>query len=195
MNLLIPLLAVSALLFACVDQVDQVTPNRRDHLRKSRVVGSPRGDDDASPQRRTPCPEGIEGRGLRMVESYPPKPDFESFNLWRTKTGTGRSGCLSIVAGQQQSHAADGVDDPATYYPNGWLFIFGDYLHNKDGIGKREVPLPRPVRIVDVKGSGYGARVALQSLANCSEATYDVKTRRTNVRRRSGAYKCPTESH
>jgi hypothetical protein len=31
--------------------------------------------------------------------------------------------------------ASDGAQDPATYYPNGWLFIFGDYLHNKSRSG------------------------------------------------------------
>ena len=123
------------------------------------------------------CPEGIEGKGLELVEHYPPKPYFESFNLWRSQTGTGRTAvCLSIVAGQYQSHASEGEDDPTRYEPNGWLFLFGDYRHDNDGIGTREVPLPRPVRVVTYYGRGYNAVLRLQSLKDCSTIAYDVSS-------------------
>lgn len=60
-----------------------------------RPVGAPRKEQDD-------CPEGIAGQGLRMIEAYPPRPYFESYNLWRTQTQTGRKNCLTIVAGRQQ---------------------------------------------------------------------------------------------
>lgn len=147
----------------------------------SQASPTPPSDSSARPARHAPgvndeCPEGVEGKGLRMVEPYPPKPYFESFNLWRTKTETGRTGCLTIVAGRQQSHSSEGEDDPTTYHPNGWLFIFGDYQHDKDGIGGRKVPLPRPVRVVLSSGHGYEALLLLQSLKDCSTIAYDVSS-------------------
>lgn len=120
------------------------------------------------------CPEGIEGRGLGEPESYPPKPYFEAFNLWRTESRATRRGCFTVVAGQQQSHASDGENDPTTYEPNGWLFIFGDYRRDPDGITTAEVPLPRPVRVIGYSGRGFKAVLRLQSLADCSTIAYDV---------------------
>lgn len=111
-----------------------------------------------------------------MVESYPPRPYFESFNLWRTRTTTGRTKCLTIVAGRQIRHESEGENDPVIYEPNGWLFIFGDYRHDKDGIGSRAVPLPKPVRIVMGSGEGYRAKLLLQSLTDCSVNAYDVRS-------------------
>jgi hypothetical protein len=138
---------------------------------------TPIDDGNATPRprkSRDECPEGIEGKGLHLDEFYPPKPYFESFNLWRTKTGTGLSHCLIIAAGQQQTHASDGVDDPTVYNPNGWLFIYGDYHQFKDGIGGREVPLQRPVRILLYSGHGYQTLLRLQSLKDCSTIAYEV---------------------
>lgn len=143
---------------------------------------------------RDECPEGIEGRGLRKVEPYPPNPYFESFNLWRTRTKTGRTGCLTIVAGRQQNHSSEGEEDPTTYYLNGWLFIFGDYHRNKDGIGKVEVPLRRPVRVIGFSGHGYSAVLRLQSLADCSTIIYEVRKASFEADSFKAVAPCPTRS-
>lgn len=126
-----------------------------------------------------------------MVESYPPKPDFESFNLWRTKTNTGNFGCLTVVAGRQVRHMSEGEGDPVVYEPRGWLFIFGDYHHDKDGLTTQEVPLPRPVRVVRSCGHGYKASLLLQSLADRSTITYEIASATFRTGDFAGTIWCP----
>lgn len=124
---------------------------------------------------RSDCPPGIEGEGLEMVEPYPPRPYFESFNLWRAKSRDRPDTCVVIVAGQQQAEADEGE---TAYEPNGWLMIIGDYRHDEDGLARLEVPLPRPVRIVDASGRAYRSSLVLQSLEDCSLVQYFVVQRK-----------------
>ena len=192
MKLLLSAVAIVSLLFSgCTS--DAPVPVADD---SSTAPSSPSPTTEPLARRnpRDECPEGIEGRGLHMVEPYPPKPYFESFNLWRTKTKTGRTGCLTIVAGRQQKHSSEGEDDPTAYYSNGWLFIFGDYHHNKDGIGGREVPLPRPVRVIAFSGDGYTAVLRLQSLADCSTIVYEVRTASFEADTFKSIAPCPARS-
>jgi hypothetical protein len=136
--------------------------------------GEDAGPEDPAKGGNPDCPEGIEGSGLGDIEFYPPKPYFEGFNLWRSENPKTRRGCLIIVAGQRATYMSDGEDDPTTYGPNGALMIFGDYRRDPDGITGAEVPLPRPVRIIDFRGAGLRSVLRLQSLEDCSTIAYDV---------------------
>lgn len=126
-----------------------------------------------------------------MVETYPPRPDFESFNLWRTRTNTGLFGCLSVVAGRQIRHMSDGEGDPAVYEPRGWLFIFGDLHHDKDG-SLSWACLSPDWCAWSGRGHGYKALLLLQSLADCSTITYDVSSAIFRTGGLDGAIRCPT---
>lgn len=177
---LLPLLAPSELepIARRLDQLERRLSQRGSESTAEPAPTSTSAASDVRESNRSDCPQGIQGKGLRMVESYPPRPYFESFNLWRTRTHTGRTKCLTIVAGRQIRDESEGESDPAIYEPNGWLLIFGDYRHEKDGIASREVPLPKPVRILGFAESGYRAVLRLQSLADCSTIAYDVGSAR-----------------
>lgn len=165
-----------------LDQIEDLISRTNDRL--SRLRAAIRGVD---------CLGGIEGNGTRMTDSYPPKPYFEAFNLWRTPTDTGRTRCLTIAAGRQQDRASEGEGDQTTYQANGRLFIFGDYLHTKDGISSVEVPLPAPVRIIAYTGSGYDSVLRLQSIADCSTIAYDVRRARFDPDTFRGPLNCPVK--
>lgn len=118
------------------------------------------------------CTTGIEGKGKEVSEHYPPRPYFEVFNLWGTPAP---KGCLVVAAGRQRTHDSDGEDDPNRYVPEGMLMIFGDD-RTKGRIDLVQTPLPGPVRIIGASRSGYRGVLLLQSLVDCREVLFSLRS-------------------
>jgi hypothetical protein len=144
---------------------------RRECLGKKETLP---GIDRELPLENRGCRTRVAGKGLERGANLPPKPYFEVFNTWTSSVPGKRSKCLIIRAGQQQTHTSEGENDRDRYRSRGALFLQGHRLH-PGGIGWLEVPLPRPVRIVRGFGQGYEATLILQSLADCSVTSLDVR--------------------
>ena len=118
------------------------------------------------------CTEGIGGAGNEVQEYYPPKPDFEVFNMW---TGSFESECLHVVAGRQQDRdiSGPGLQEPH-YVDGGTIEIFGGYL-KPNRIEWFESDLPHPIRLVDYRPNGDDVELIVQSLADCSLEAFGLE--------------------
>ncbi len=137
-----------------------------------------------------PCPVGIEGDGLEQSgEPSPPKPYFYPFNLWRTRVG---SRCIVVQAGRQAKYDA-GLDREKGSRRRGALLL-SDFRENFTLRDMAELfsPLPAPIRIVDVHGKGMKSELILQSLEDCSLASFRLRSREFGPA--AGNYACPAEA-
>ena len=138
--------------------------------------------------RESECPAGIEGEGLKPDgEPIPPRPYFQSFNLWRTRTA---KWCVVVHAGVQKAWDAEAAVERGTAPGDVMIFEFAEHfvLHDLDLL---DSALPPPVRIVDSRGKGMGAELTLQSLEDCSLASFRLRSR--TFEGTSGDFPCPAK--
>jgi hypothetical protein len=125
------------------------------------------------------------------AEPYPPKPYFESFNLWPTKTKTGS--CLTIVAGRQQMHASTANTTRRSITRMDDYSSSATIATTKMGSGGVRC-LSRGLFGWCVSGESYGSLILLQSLRDCSTLAYDVRSATFKPDSFNARIPCPSRS-
>lgn len=152
------------------------------------TTSSPESDGETKDKKEaSECPDGIEGDGLERGEPRPPQPYFYPHNTWRMKVGRD---CVTVIAGAKGRYDQENAREHGTYRRGALLLMdeSGSFTTRDQLLF---APLPAPIRIVDVRGQGMESELVLQSLVDCSLASFRLLSQ--DFESTGGDYQCTAD--